>query len=395
MAIQADLNIPNQYKADVSGLGVSGEYDARLTALQTKVNGLNGEAMRGTDGANVTIPPTTTEMAGQVWNSQSKDFIATGTTGDNLRSINVTAGNPWWVDVTLGSDINTGTTRADPFATIGKALLEAAPGDVIYTKAGVYDEIALDINKAGVKLCGDLGTTIRDTVTPGPCLKVSADNCGVSGCWLHPTTPQIGLHFTGNNGHVELCGASECSIGYKIEGYGTDFMYVKSLFHSITGFDISGSKLTFVNAYALGSGVNCRGFYLSASGASYNLFHPVVAAHNNITDFECVVDANDNSFIDYASDNIVIDNGNNNHWTKSHSPGDTWDGLISAHTSVNSFGETINFLREIEGGRWELVGTQHVYYAKDNVTEIAKFNLYDKNGVLCSDPTKIVERRRV
>jgi len=51
------------------------------------------------------------------------------------------------------------------------------------------------------------------------------------------------------------------------------------------------------------------------------------------------------------------------------------------------------FIHEIEAGRWKIKNNQMIFYASDNKTEIAKFNLYDKDG----NPTEInpVERRRV
>ena len=39
------------------------------------------------------------------------------------------------------------------------------------------------------------------------------------------------------------------------------------------------------------------------------------------------------------------------------------------------------FIKEIEGGKWEIVGSQMVFYKSDNVTEIARFDLsYDVDG---------------
>lgn len=55
-AIQADLDNPSQYKA--TGFSVPNEYDTALANIQGEVNGLDGAPMRGTDGANTTVPPT-------------------------------------------------------------------------------------------------------------------------------------------------------------------------------------------------------------------------------------------------------------------------------------------------------------------------------------------------
>ena len=53
------------------------------------------------------------------------------------------------------------------------------------------------------------------------------------------------------------------------------------------------------------------------------------------------------------------------------------------------------FIRDIEGGRWKIdTGTsQMIFYKADNVTEVARFNLFDSAGQPASD--NVFERRRV
>ncbi len=53
----------------------------------------------------------------------------------------------------------------------------------------------------------------------------------------------------------------------------------------------------------------------------------------------------------------------------------------------------IDFIKEIEGGRWKLLNNQMIFYEDDNVTEVARFNLFDENGL----PTmsNVMERVRV
>lgn len=78
---------------------------------------------------------------------------------------------------------------------------------------------------------------------------------------------------------------------------------------------------------------------------------------------------------------------------------DIWGAQRSDHTVAGSMGatmthmsSTIDFLRSIEGGRWQIAGTQMIFYAPDNSTEVARFDLYDSTGSLTSvAPT---ERRR-
>ncbi len=56
------------YKLDVddykaTGFAIPNEYDIELANIQAEVNGLNGEAMRGTDGANTIPPPDISALA--------------------------------------------------------------------------------------------------------------------------------------------------------------------------------------------------------------------------------------------------------------------------------------------------------------------------------------------
>jgi hypothetical protein len=54
---------------------------------------------------------------------------------------------------------------------------------------------------------------------------------------------------------------------------------------------------------------------------------------------------------------------------------------------------SVDFIRHIEGGRWKISGNQMTFYAENNSTVIATFDLYDQFG----SPTdnEVMERRRV
>ena len=53
----------------------------------------------------------------------------------------------------------------------------------------------------------------------------------------------------------------------------------------------------------------------------------------------------------------------------------------------------IDFIRAIEGGRWRIVSNQMIFYAEDNTTVTATFNLLDSVGAATS--TDVAERVRV
>jgi hypothetical protein len=73
-----------------------------------------------------------------------------------------------------------------------------------------------------------------------------------------------------------------------------------------------------------------------------------------------------------------------------------WTEAIADHESVSgSVAEVFAFVRDIEGGRWKIdtATNQMIFYAPDNVTEIARFNLFDSDGVPASED--VYERTRV
>ena len=57
--------------------------------------------------------------------------------------------------------------------------------------------------------------------------------------------------------------------------------------------------------------------------------------------------------------------------------------------------DAITFIKEIEGGRWEIDkdNDQMIFYKSDNITVLATFSLHDENGFLTT--ANIFERRRI
>lgn len=49
-------------------------------------------------------------------------------------------------------------------------------------------------------------------------------------------------------------------------------------------------------------------------------------------------------------------------------------------STIKTIETDVSFLKDIEGGKWELVGDQMVFYADDNATEVARFNMFDSSG---------------
>lgn len=53
---------------------------------------------------------------------------------------------------------------------------------------------------------------------------------------------------------------------------------------------------------------------------------------------------------------------------------------VWTHTTSQSLTADVQFITAIEGGRWKIDGTQMIFYAADNTTEVARFDLFDEFG---------------
>lgn len=67
--------------------------------------------------------------------------------------------------------------------------------------------------------------------------------------------------------------------------------------------------------------------------------------------------------------------------------------LSGSSTAVTSSGEMLNFVHDIEGGRWRIASNQMVFFKPDGTTEIARFNLFDITG--SATQTEVSERIRI
>lgn len=52
----------------------------------------------------------------------------------------------------------------------------------------------------------------------------------------------------------------------------------------------------------------------------------------------------------------------------------------------------VSFVKDIEGGKWEIVGNQMIFYKEDNTTEVARFDLFNASGQAAE--TNIMKRQR-
>ena len=78
---------------------------------------------------------------------------------------------------------------------------------------------------------------------------------------------------------------------------------------------------------------------------------------------------------------------------------DTDDDFAPVYTEdlqISDFGEAINLIKDIEGGRWVRDGSQMIFYGEDNITEVARFNLFKFDGSPATeDDLEVAERVRI
>lgn len=66
---------------------------------------------------------------------------------------------------------------------------------------------------------------------------------------------------------------------------------------------------------------------------------------------------------------------------------------LSLESSVQAIKKTLIFIKNIEGGYWKVKDNQMIFYKEDNTTEIARFDLFDKDGNPSME--NVYERKRV
>jgi hypothetical protein len=123
---------------------------------------------------------------------------------------------------TNGNDSAAGTNIAQPFATLGKAVALANPGDLIYVRGGTYSRT----NKVQITRNGSAASPIRLRAYPGehPLFDftgqpINSSNRGIelSGNWWQVYGLEIenagdnGLNVSGSSNLIELCIFRNCS----------------------------------------------------------------------------------------------------------------------------------------------------------------------------------------
>jgi len=66
---------------------------------------------------------------------------------------------------------------------------------------------------------------------------------------------------------------------------------------------------------------------------------------------------------------------------------------IFGRAEFTSLAANIDFIKDIESGKWEIFNNQMIFYKQDGTTEIARFNLFDAAGQ--PSESQVFKRERV
>lgn len=69
------------------------------------------------------------------------------------------------------------------------------------------------------------------------------------------------------------------------------------------------------------------------------------------------------------------------------------DKIIAVGGQLQASAADLQFLRDIEGGKWEIVGEQMIFYKANNTTEVARFDLFNEAGIPSAQ--NVFKRERV
>ena len=241
-------------------------------------------------------------------------YITVG--GDpTIRHIPKFGGEIWFVSKTSGSDANDGMTPDAAFETIGVAITACAAGDAITIMAGTYVEDSIVLNKAGVELWGEIGVVITPAGA-STCLQITGASCRIRGIKVTKAS-QIGFDIDGAGCVIEDCISEDNSIAYDIDGALTTLVRCRDINATTTGFDLATADNLLYLCSSIGAGA-ARGYYLSGSGADYNLLYQSISTGNTTAGFEIVTGCAGNVIaycVSGGSDGARVDADEINVWS--------------------------------------------------------------------------------
>ena len=304
------LSLASEYTDHVT---VPGEVKIKFEAAQSN----NGDVLMLDEVAITGVASGSTSLeayARAVWADAD---------GESIRHIPKFTGHIRYVDGTSGSDANSGVVPDGAFATIGAAIAASSAGDRIIVKAGTYTETGITLSKAGLELCGEIGTIIDPA--SGSALTISAANCHVSMIEVRPAAGAIGFDVASGSDYSRLTDVLQSTTGgtgMKIDS-GTSYIVVTSsqmCEYTSVGVELNGKECILDQVVCRGDGGSETGFNLNHTNAHRNLLNQCSSIDNATLGFGAVSGADDNVFqmcVSSAGDGGTAgrsDAGANNSW---------------------------------------------------------------------------------
>jgi len=343
-------------------------------------------------------------------------------------------GDTYYWDPINGNDENTGVEKDAAVATFAKAhdlvtdyhhdVIVAVPGNnTDYTQTD--EKIVISKNQLSVRGPGN-GFKFIPTTSGQDTITITGKGVEFKGFEVQTKSggSDIGIKITGNNALVDMVkiknttshgiqilesGNSKIA-SVHIEGCSGDGINIGS---NVERLEIQGAQI-----------YECEGNGICVDGS--NILRVTITGessiHNNTLDgidiasgaefflYEGILGYNGGWGIDIhsgvsstmISENVKIgenvlgklnDNGTGTIVYAHTRAGYVWDAFLNDHKASGSFGETLSFLKNIEGGRWKIDNNQMIFYDHDNEAEIARFDLRDKLGSPAEE--NVYERIRV
>ena len=187
------------------------------------------------------------------------------------------AGELYYVDGSHTDDTGSGLTPDTAKKTIGAAIAAAAAGDAITIKAGIYTEINLNLNKAGMELWFEIGSLIQPAT--GTALTISGASCAIKGmAKIIPASGQIGVLVSGTECHIEHIKVSTGGTGFQITGGGATIVNCAADSQTITAYDIRVGQVRLTDCKTMGVGAT-YGYLISNSADTGVLDHCTSVGH--------------------------------------------------------------------------------------------------------------------
>jgi hypothetical protein len=349
--------------------------DSDVTAGTINIRGV-GTVVDNSVGATVNtdelINPEV--VADQVWDENLITHVTPGSAATALRgttylgvvvldTVNGSSGVAWPIGTTYSPSDN----LADALSIMNYGNVET-----LVLRTGITVGATQDISNKIIKTEGKMGT---DVVLD-------------AGCTAHKTTFR----------NVNISGEFSGSCQTLIENCSVDslknFLGIMNVVAFNEGAEISfGSWATILDGTGGGEPTNEVEFSIGDSALNVVNWNGNLKLKDKTGSSRTVINCN--------SGNIIIDStciagkiqligvGT----VEADNSGVGCDVDTSAFLDASVILNELEFIMDIEGGRWRIVANQMVFYKEDNTTEVARFNLFDSGG--SPTMTNVFERQRV